>query len=125
MVKHIAIILDGNRRFARKLGREPWEGHSYGLKKLEYLFGWCREFGIKELTLYAFSTENFSRSRKEVVYIMGLFREYIEKLRDDKVYRKDWHVFKRHTEGHERADGKDNGKFQVHYQFRNGVWRKG
>ncbi|MBS3130946.1 di-trans,poly-cis-decaprenylcistransferase [Candidatus Woesearchaeota archaeon] len=88
MVKHIAIILDGNRRFARKLGREPWEGHSYGLKKLEYLFGWCREFGIKELTLYAFSTENFSRSRKEVVYIMGLFREYIEKLRDDRELEK-------------------------------------
>ena len=50
--KHIALILDGNRRYAKKLGLQTWKGHEFGLRKLEKLFGWCIELGIKELTLY-------------------------------------------------------------------------
>ena len=64
--KKIAIILDGNRRFAKKIGLQPWKGHEYGMKKLEELFGWCLELGIKELTLYSFSTENFNRAKNEI-----------------------------------------------------------
>ena len=75
--RHVAIILDGNRRYAKKLGLQPWKGHEYGLKKLEELFKWCIELGIKELTLYCFSTENFKRSKKEIDYLFGLFwREF-------------------------------------------------
>ena len=65
--RHIAIILDGNRRYARKLGLNPWKGHEFGLRKLEELFKWCIELGIKELTLYTFSTENFKLNFLDVV----------------------------------------------------------
>ena len=57
---HIGIILDGNRRYAKKLLMKPWKGHEYGAKKIEKLFDWTKELGIKRLTLYTFSVKNFS-----------------------------------------------------------------
>lgn len=81
--KSIAIILDGNRRYSRKLGLNPWQGHAYGTKKVEELLEWCKELGIKELTLYSFSNENFNRSKKEVHFLMNLFRKQIKRLKDD------------------------------------------
>ena len=80
----VAIVLDGNRRYAKKLGLKSWQGHVYGTKKVEELFKWCKELGIKELTLYSFSIENFKRSKKEVNYLMNLFRKQIKKLKNDK-----------------------------------------
>lgn len=80
--KHVAIVLDGNRRFGRKFGLQPWKGHEYGLKKLEELFDWCQELGINELTLYTFSTENFNRTKKEVDYLFSLFKNEVEKMRE-------------------------------------------
>src|SRR3989338_4964903 len=68
--RHIGIILDGNRRFAQRLMLKPWKGHEWGAKKLEHLFEWCKEYGVKELTLYAFSVENFDRSKKKVRFNM-------------------------------------------------------
>ena len=86
--RHIAIILDGNRRYARKLGLRPWKGHEIGLKKLEDLFKWCIELGIKELTLYCFSTENFKRAKNEVNYLFKLFWEEFRKVQESStVYR--------------------------------------
>ena len=82
--KHIAIILDGNRRYARKLGMQPWKGHEFGLRKLEELFKWCIEFGIKELTLYTFSTENFRRAKNEINYLFGLFWKEFSKMKENK-----------------------------------------
>ena len=58
---HVAIILDGNRRFARKKGLMPWQGHRFGVKKVEDIINWCNELGVKELTLYSFSLDNFKR----------------------------------------------------------------
>ncbi len=87
--KKIAIVLDGNRRYARKLGLKPWLGHKYGLRKLEELFKWCMELGIKELTLYCFSTENFNRARKEIDYLFGLFWEEFNKMKEGKGVFKD------------------------------------
>ena len=87
--RHIAIILDGNRRYARKLGLRPWKGHEIGLKKLEDLFKWCIELGIKELTLYCFSTENFKRARKEVDYLFNLFWQEFSKIKSGKGVFKD------------------------------------
>lgn len=87
--KKIAIILDGNRRFAKKLGLQPWKGHEFGLKKLEDLFRWCIELGIKELTLYCFSTENFKRARKEVSYLFDLLWMEFEKMQQSKTLYKD------------------------------------
>ncbi len=82
--KHIGIILDGNRRFSKRLMVKPWKGHEYGAKKIEKLLEWCKELGIKELTLYAFSIENFNRPKKEFDYLMNLFRKEFSRLKDDK-----------------------------------------
>ncbi|MFH1182436.1 MAG: polyprenyl diphosphate synthase [Candidatus Woesearchaeota archaeon] len=82
--KHIAIILDGNRRYARKSGIQPWMGHEAGAKKVELLFEWAIEFGIKELTLYSFSMENFKRDKSEVDFLMRLFQHEFEKVKKDK-----------------------------------------
>ncbi len=81
---HIALVVDGNRRYARKLGLKPWKGHEFGLKRLEKLFDWCQELGIRELTLYTFSTENFRRAKKEVNYLFGLFRKEMDKIKEKK-----------------------------------------
>ena len=78
--KKIAIILDGNRRFAKKLGLQPWKGHEYGMKKLEELFRWCLELGVKELTLYSFSTENFDRAKNEIDFLFGLFKKKFNEI---------------------------------------------
>ncbi len=79
--KHIAIILDGNRRYAKKLGMQPWKGHEFGIKKLEQLLGWCRDIGIKELTLYSFSTENFSRTKQEKNFLFSIFKREFSDMR--------------------------------------------
>src|SRR3989344_3007689 len=68
--KHIAIILDGSRRYAMRSGLKPWQGHAYGTKKVEELLEWCKDLGIKELTLYSFSSENFKRGKKEMEEVM-------------------------------------------------------
>jgi len=65
--KHVGIIVDGNRRFAKRLMKEPWKGHEYGAKKVEAILEWCREIGIKELTLFAFSIENFNRPKRNLI----------------------------------------------------------
>lgn|SRR3989338_2492674 len=85
---HIAIILDGNRRFARKKGIPEWKGHEHGAKKVNEMIEWCNELGVKELTLYAFSMENFDRPKKEVKAIFKLFEENIKKLRKSEDFRK-------------------------------------
>ncbi len=81
--KHIAIIMDGNRRFAREMMLEKMEGHIKGREKLEEVLNWCLELGIKILTVYAFSTENFKRDEKEVRYLLKLFAESFRKAADD------------------------------------------
>jgi len=88
-LKHVAIILDGNRRYAKKHRLMLLKGHEYGAKKVEKLFDWCRLLGIKELTLYVFSMENFKRSKNEVNYLMNLFRKQFKKLSKDKRIDKD------------------------------------
>ena len=80
---HIAIILDGNRRYARKKGMQPWKGHNFGAKKVEDMLKWCRDLGIKELTLYSFSMDNFKRPEKEKKAIFRLFKKNFERLEKD------------------------------------------
>ena len=82
--KSIGVILDGNRRFAKRLMLKPWKGHEFGAKKVEELFEWCKELGIKEVTLYCFSVQNFSRPKEEFDYLMDLFRKEYRKYSDDK-----------------------------------------
>lgn len=86
--RHLAIILDGNRRFAENRGLDRVEGHFFGAKKLEEVVGWCQELGIKHITVYAFSIENFSRSETEVQTLMNLFAEkFREVAKDERVHR--------------------------------------
>ncbi len=88
--KHIAIILDGNRRYAKRLGLKPWKGHETGVQKLEELFKWCKELGVKELTLYAFSTENFNRTKQEIDFLFGLFKKKFDEIKENKdIFRND------------------------------------
>jgi tritrans,polycis-undecaprenyl-diphosphate synthase [geranylgeranyl-diphosphate specific] len=82
--KHIAIILDGNRRYAEKLGLPRLKGHQKGFNKIKELLKWCTELGIKEVTLYCFSTENFKRDKKEVDYLFNLFRKKIKDFEKDR-----------------------------------------
>ena len=72
--EHIAIIMDGNRRWAREKGLETKEGHRAGADNLENIAKYCNEIGVKYLTVYAFSTENWQRSKEEVSALMLLLR---------------------------------------------------
>jgi tritrans,polycis-undecaprenyl-diphosphate synthase [geranylgeranyl-diphosphate specific] len=81
--EHVAIIMDGNRRFARELGLSSQDGHIEGKNKLEEMLNWGLEVGIRILTVYAFSTENRSRSEEEVSELMRLFEENFYKAAND------------------------------------------
>jgi len=78
--KHIGVILDGNRRFAKKQGKPAWKGHKSGAEKVSKFLEWCKELGIKEATLYCFSVENFKRSKEEVTFLIKLFKDYADKI---------------------------------------------
>ncbi|MBU90107.1 di-trans,poly-cis-decaprenylcistransferase [Candidatus Woesearchaeota archaeon] len=82
--KHISIILDGNRRYAEKLGIPKFKGHEKGFNKIKEVLKWCIELNVKEVTLYCFSTENFERNKNEVDYLFNLFRKKIGDFKKDK-----------------------------------------
>jgi tritrans,polycis-undecaprenyl-diphosphate synthase [geranylgeranyl-diphosphate specific] len=84
---HVGIILDGNRRFAKRLMKEPWRGHEYGARKVEDLFEWCKDLDIKEITLYALSLENLNRPKKELDFLMNLFEKEFQRIKNDKRIR--------------------------------------
>jgi len=72
-IKHLGIIMDGNRRWAKSQGLPSFEGHRAGYKKVGELLEWCREAKIETLTLFAFSTENWQRAKDEVDFLLGIF----------------------------------------------------
>ena len=76
--KHIAIIMDGNRRWAKERGLDPKLGHKQGAETLENIVKFANKLGIKYLTVYAFSTENWKRTEEEVGALMLLLQNYIE-----------------------------------------------
>lgn len=81
--EHVAIIMDGNRRFAQEIGLAVHEGHVKGKDKLEEVMEWCQEMGIRVLTVFAFSTENLQRDEGEVHCLMDLFEESFLRLAED------------------------------------------
>jgi tritrans,polycis-undecaprenyl-diphosphate synthase [geranylgeranyl-diphosphate specific] len=86
--EHIAIILDGNRRWASEKALQPWFGHERGAEKVEQLLDWCLKLNVKSITLYAFSTENFNRSREEVEEIMRIAEEEFRRiLTDERIHK--------------------------------------
>ena len=81
--QHIAIIMDGNGRWAKKRGLPRTAGHAAGAETFRRIATYCRSIGVKYLTVYAFSTENWKRSRDEVESIMALFEKYLHEAIDE------------------------------------------
>lgn len=84
--QHIAIIMDGNGRWAKKRGLPRNVGHAAGSKTFKDIARYCNKIGVKHLTVYAFSTENWKRPKEEVEGIMNILRDY---LKDSKNYIKE------------------------------------
>lgn len=87
--KSIAIIMDGNRRYATKINKDKHEGHQHGLDKLEQSMEWCLEMGIKELTVFALSTDNLKRSEVEVKTLMHLAKNCFGKMTENGGFMKE------------------------------------
>ncbi|MDX8551064.1 di-trans,poly-cis-decaprenylcistransferase [Methanospirillum sp. J.3.6.1-F.2.7.3] len=86
--QHIAIIQDGNRRYAKKKGLATASGHRAGADRTEEVLEWAQELGIRHITLYTFSTENFSRSDEEVQNLFTLFKEKLSRISiDERVHK--------------------------------------
>ena len=80
--EHVAIIMDGNGRWATNRGWPRLVGHRRGAERVREIVRACPDLGVKWLTLYAFSTENWKRSTEEVIGLMALFSRYIEREAD-------------------------------------------
>ena len=76
---HLAIIIDGNRRWAEREGVDSFGGHKKGLERIIEIGDYCLEKGIKILTVYCFSSENWKRTKKEIGYLMKLFLSALNK----------------------------------------------
>jgi len=86
--RHVAVIQDGNRRYAREQGLDTALGHRLGADATEQVLDWACELGVQHITLYTFSTENFRRDSAELESLFRLFREkFTAVLRDERVHR--------------------------------------
>ena len=81
--KHIAIIMDGNGRWAKEKGKLRVEGHKKGAENIEKIIDYSIKLGVKYLTVYAFSTENWKRPEVEVKALMKLFAKYLEDKKEE------------------------------------------
>jgi undecaprenyl diphosphate synthase len=81
--RHVAIIMDGNGRWAQERGLERLDGHREGIESVREIIRACRDYGVECLTLYAFSIENWNRPRGEVKGLMALLEEYLETELDE------------------------------------------
>ena len=80
---HIAIIMDGNRRYAKEHGKDVREGHLEGKERIRDVLNWCMKTGVRTLTVYAFSTENFNREEGEVEFLLNLIESSLKELSED------------------------------------------
>jgi len=81
--QHVAIIMDGNGRWAKKRGLARNAGHRIGMEKIREITRLCADYDIKILTIYAFSCQNWKRPRREVNFLMSGFKRYLDKERDE------------------------------------------
>lgn len=85
---HLGIITDGNRRYARQTGIPRDEGHVRGKDKLEEVLQWCMDLGIRIVTVYTFSTENFSRDSDEVDFLFRMINDaFLDLIEDERIYK--------------------------------------
>ena len=87
--RHIAIIMDGNGRWAQRLGLPRIEGHRQGAETVRRITERCGELGIEQLTLYCLSSENWKRPASELEFLMALLSQYLRQERD--------HLLKNHV----------------------------
>lgn len=85
--KHVGVMLDGNRRWAKAVGRDTAHGHRAGAANIEPLLDWCEEFGIEVVTLWLLSTDNLHRPEKELVPLLGIIEEAVASLVDQRRWR--------------------------------------
>jgi short-chain Z-isoprenyl diphosphate synthase len=78
--KHIGVILDGNRRWARASGGSPEQGHRAGADKIAEMLGWCEETGVEVVTLWLLSTDNLDRPAEELVPLLGIIEDAVSEL---------------------------------------------
>ena len=79
---HLAIIMDGNGRWASRLGRPRWMGHVRGAHTVKEVVAHCAQLGVRHLTLYAFSSDNWKRPREEVGFLFDLFASHLDRQVD-------------------------------------------
>lgn len=89
---HIGIILDGNRRYAKNKGKNAWEGHEDGAKNVKEIIDEASKVGVKELSLYVFSTENFKRPKIEFEFLMKLFKKAFSDIEKNEDYIKKYKI---------------------------------
>ncbi|MBC7113877.1 MAG: di-trans,poly-cis-decaprenylcistransferase [Candidatus Methanomethyliales bacterium] len=88
MPEHVGLILDGNRRWAMEVGLTSEKGHEYGFEKLKEVLNWCWELGIHVVTIYALSTENLQRDKREVENLLRLAKKgFSEVLNSPEIHR--------------------------------------
>ncbi|BBC33266.1 Isoprenyl transferase [Streptomyces graminofaciens] len=85
--KHIGVIMDGNRRWAKAAGSTTAQGHRAGADKIEEFLGWCTETDVKVVTLWLFSTDNFDRPQEELVPLFGIIEDVVRSLVADGRWR--------------------------------------
>jgi short-chain Z-isoprenyl diphosphate synthase len=85
--KHVGVMLDGNRRWARAVGADTAHGHRAGAANIEPLLGWCEETGIEVVTLWLLSTDNLNRPAAEVEALLGIIAEAVDSLADQRRWR--------------------------------------
>ncbi|MCA4133554.1 isoprenyl transferase [Arthrobacter sp. M4] len=81
--QHIGVMVDGNRRWARQFNAPTSQGHQAGADKILEFLGWCRELGVKVVTLYMLSTDNMNRSGEELDLLMGIIANTMDRLDED------------------------------------------
>jgi short-chain Z-isoprenyl diphosphate synthase len=85
--KHIGVMLDGNRRWARSVGRDTAHGHRAGAANIEPLLGWCEEVGVEVVTLWLLSTDNLNRAADELEPLLGIIADAVETLAEQRRWR--------------------------------------
>jgi len=88
-LKHLAVVIDGNRRYAKSRNLPFWKGHEEGAKNVDRLLDWCKELNIKEITIYTLSTENLKRDKVELNFLFDLFVRWFKKFKKDPRIKKD------------------------------------
>ena len=80
MPKHVGVMLDGNRRWAKAVGADTAQGHRAGAANIEPLLGWCEEIGVEVVTLWLLSTDNLGRPEAELAELMAIIEETVQQL---------------------------------------------